>query len=197
MLHHYPAAPARATALYLHSECGGSTLTRCMQIRLKKTSAGVTLACVGDDGRAAVQRTGHRGFFAYHDLLHYAVETTLGLHEAFFGLMAAGWSFENFTRRDDPNYRPLPHEAQFAEHLVGLLSLRLKDLASPDPDVRALLAEELNHDLTAAGHKSDFAPRPLTAADLGAIHETYDHLLQRWSALAVGDHLELSFPPGC
>jgi hypothetical protein len=37
-------------------------------------------------------------FFPAHDLLHYAVETTLGFHEAFFGLLAAGWAIDDFSR---------------------------------------------------------------------------------------------------
>ena len=70
-----------------------------MIIRMKKTGEGVVLACLRDGGEPEIQRTGHGGFFALHDLLHYSVETTLGFDEGFFGLMASGWSFDDFTSR--------------------------------------------------------------------------------------------------
>jgi hypothetical protein len=70
-----------------------------MIIRMKKTGEGVVLACLRDGGQPEVQRTGHGGFFALHDLLHYSVETTLGFGEGFFGLMASGWSFDELARR--------------------------------------------------------------------------------------------------
>ena len=55
-----------------------------MRIRLKKLEAGVVLTCLPDGHPPAVQRSGHGGFFALHDLMHFAVETTLGLQQAFF-----------------------------------------------------------------------------------------------------------------
>jgi hypothetical protein len=73
-----------------------------MLIRIKKIDDGVVMACLRDGHEAEVQRTRHGGFFALHDLLHYSVETVLGFDQAFLGLMASGWSFENFTRHDDP-----------------------------------------------------------------------------------------------
>ena len=96
-----------------------------MLIRLKRVRDGVVLTCVrgGEGGSVSVQRTGHGGFFALHDLKHHAVETTLGFRRAFFGLMAEGWSFETFGDRTDPRYRacrPRPSgrmEVPLGEHL--------------------------------------------------------------------------------
>jgi hypothetical protein len=40
-------------------------------------------------------------FFAYHDLAHYAVETTLGPGQAFLGLVASGWDLGDFGSPED------------------------------------------------------------------------------------------------
>ena len=49
------------------------------------------------DGTRTWQRQDrHAAFFAAHDLTHLAVETTLGLREAFLGRVAQGWDFDDF-----------------------------------------------------------------------------------------------------
>ena len=166
-----------------------------MLIRLKKLDAGVVLACHRDPaagGDVAVQRTGHHGFFALHDLLHYAAETTLGYDQAFFGLMAAGWSFDNFTRRDDPNHRPLPHQAVIAEHLVGTLTRHL--LPAADPELLSLLTGDINADLASSMSRSSIAPPTLTAAQVAAIASQFSDLAAQWARVPVGGHMELTFP---
>src|SRR5579862_5200573 len=120
-----------------------------MRMRMKKLADGVVLACLRDRHGAEVQRTSQGGFFALHDLLHYAVESTLRFDEAFLGLMESGWSFDNFTRHDDPRYRPLPAQAHIAEHLVNILSLHLRDADAADSELVELLADENGSGVTA------------------------------------------------
>ncbi len=165
-----------------------------MLIRLKKLRDGVVLSLVREGAGPSVQRTGHQGFFALHDLLHYAAETVLGYDRAFFGLMAAGWSFENFTRHDDPNHRPIPDQAIIAEHLVGTLTRHHRDASGRDPDSLVILAEDINADLTASLSRSGTAPPTLTAPQIAAIYDRFDRLAAQWAALPVGGHLELDFP---
>ncbi|HTV47979.1 MAG TPA: hypothetical protein VMG59_06005 [Phycisphaerae bacterium] len=125
-----------------------------MLIRLKKTHEGVVLACLRKAGDAEIQRTGHNGFFAPHDLMHYSVETTLGYHEAFFGLVSSGWSFKNFTRHDDPDYRPPPPQADMAENIVAVLSMHVRDAVLDDPEILSMVTEEINSDLAASMSRS-------------------------------------------
>ena len=165
-----------------------------MLIRLKKTSDGVVMTCLREGHAPEIQRTAHDGFFALHDLLHYAVETTLGFDEAFLGLIASGWTFENFTRRDDPRFRPLPPQALAAEHIVNLFSLALREALPQDQELVELLTEEINRDLAAAMRDSGIAVPTLAAGDVATITKTFDELSRRWAALPVGDALELDFP---
>ena len=165
-----------------------------MLIRLKKVRDGVVLSCIRDGG-AAVQRTGHGGYFALHDLMHYAAETVLGCGRAFFGLLAAGWTFGNFTRRDDPEYRPLPDEAIMVEHLVGSLSRHERDAAGLDEESLAILTDDVNADVAASMKGTGIPPPVLTAAQVRAIYERFEELAGRWSRLEIGAHLELRFPP--
>jgi len=166
-----------------------------MLIRIKKTGGGVVTACLREGHEVEIQRTGHGGFFALHDLLHYSVETTLGFNEAFLGLMASGWSFTNFTRRDDPRHRPLPEQALIAEHLVNVLSLRVRDSAWEDDGLLQLLTEEINQDLAAAMGGCGVPAPKLAVADVATVYKTFDGFARRWATLPIGEHLELAFPP--
>jgi hypothetical protein len=165
-----------------------------MLIRMKKTGDGVVMTCLREGQSPQIQRTAHDGFFALHDLLHYAVETTLGFDEAFLGLIAAGWSFENFTRRDDPRYRPLPGQALAAEHIVNIFSLALREAVPQDQELLELLTEEINRDLAAAMRDCGIVVPKLTARDIATITRTFGELSRRWAALSVGGELELTFP---
>lgn len=60
----------------------------------KRTDGGAVLECVRADGTETWQKQQSQSaaFFPLHDLTHYAVETELGISEAFYGLIASGWS---------------------------------------------------------------------------------------------------------
>jgi hypothetical protein len=161
---------------------------------MKRIEAGVVLSCVRDDASVAVQRSGHGGFFAMHDLLHYAVETTLGFEQAFFGLMAAGWSFETFGDRNDPRYRSMPAEADLAERLVDVLSRHVGNDAWRDEELRPLWAEDVNRELAVVLDGTDAAGFRFETDRLLAICRAFDELALRWAGVPVGGHLELAFP---
>ncbi len=161
-----------------------------MMIRMKKVRDGVVLSCIRDVGEAAVQRTGHGGFFALHDLMHFAVETTLEAQEAFFGLLAAGWSFETFSDKNDPRYDTLPTEAIQVENLVGLLLQRLSDRSWEDPELAPVMAEDVSREMASIMA----VPLSIGASDLTNIFRRFWDLAARWRALPQGEHLELEFP---
>lgn len=163
-----------------------------MLIRMKKVPDGVVLSCVRAGASAAVQGSGHSGFFTMHDLMHFAVETTLGFNRAFFGLMAEGWTFETFGNREDPRRRQIPAEAIWSEHIVGILMRESRDVAG-DADLVEALTEELNRELRSELAKAGVLPYVVGAAKIGEVLRAYQDLEHRWRQLPTGEHLELGF----
>ncbi len=160
-----------------------------MVVRWKKTPDGVVLAVVRDDGSTAVQRTRHGGFFGVHDLLHYAVETTLGFDEAFFGMLAAGRGFDGVEAG-------LSTQALWAEQLVGVLTLWLRDGAWADADLAEAWAAEVNQSLAATFQRSGLPTLVVSSGDLARIGRLHAELAARWAGVKVGEHFELEFGLG-
>src|SRR5215212_10875200 len=108
-----------------------------MIIRLAKGKNGKppTLTCVRDDGSSTWQRS--TDYFAHHDLIHYAVETTLGYQEAFLGLVAAGKDLDAFGTRNGVKDVYTLQEG-WAEALVGLLQLPAGAGGAPSSDQELL-----------------------------------------------------------
>jgi len=156
----------------------------------KRADGGVVLRCVRGDGSATWQRQdGPRAlFFPFHDLTHFAVETTLGFRRAFYGLIADGWDIDDTGGKGKRGR--LPAEAVVVEHVVGLLDRERVGGAAP------LSAAEFNAQLEqlAASGRAEGA-RPFTDAELTAVRQLVDALHGRWAALPVGSTLELVFDP--
>ena len=126
-------------------------------------------------------------FFVEHDITHFAVETTMGFREAFWGLIGNGWSFSNFEDRQPGSRKAvqLPHEAYIAEGLVG--AVQVDHMYGP------FSFEEFLRVLRES-HETLGAPPPSIASDqLDAIRELKNTLIGQWKELAPGDHLEVSF----
>ncbi len=144
------------------------------------------LHCARPDGTAVWQRQ-VGGYFPLHDLTHYVVETTLELGDAFFGLLARGWTFADFGK---PWPRgPLPPEAAFAEYVVGLLQAERASGTEQD-------AADFNAWLAKAPAGGALPTPVLTDAELGRIRTAVRELFVRWRAVPVGEMLELTFPVG-
>ena len=156
----------------------------------KKTDGSASLACRRTDGSVTWQRQeGAQGrFFPRHDLTHYAVETVLGLHQAFFGLVASGWEFSDFGH---PWPRgPMPAESIAAELIVGYLDAERAAGTT-------WTAGEFNAKAAAYhGARGESPGFELGEPDLDLIRQTRAALFARWDALPPGATLELSFPPG-
>ena len=139
-----------------------------------------SLTCIRADGSKTWSRL--HPFFPMHDLTHFAVESVLRLREAFFGLIASGWTVEAFAEKGSS--ARLPPEAIFAEHLVGLFDLERAGAA-------VWTATQFREALQAALGPAVRAP---TAEDLTLVRRLRDDLHRSWLDTAPGDTLELRYP---
>ncbi len=161
-----------------------------LTIRIKKSRDGSgALSCMRANGSITWQRQreGLAGFFARHDLTHYAVETVLGYRKGFFGLVADGWDLTDFGA---PWPRgPLPVDLDPSEVIVGLLAV---EAASGAEWTAAAFSEQAAASGSRAGSQP---PLLLTEGQLAAIRHRLRELFERWEALPPGETLELTFQP--
>ena len=138
------------------------------------------LRCTRADGSVTWQKQSvrHAAHFTHHDLTHFAVETTLGYEQGFFGLIASGWNIEDTTGKGARG--PLPDEAGEVESVVGSFD-----------------SERSSGTLWTADEFAQFASRKLTRtldeAAIRAIRSSRADLFRRWVAVEVGGKLELEY----
>ena len=153
-----------------------------LRIRLLKGRDGPdTLACVRADGSSTWHRL--HPSTAMHDLTHYALETTLGLRDGVFGLIARGWDLADF---ESPAKRAeLPADAIWEEFVVGLLQVEFSDgREDGSEEFNAALAAALRGGGVSAG-------RVLTGADLDRARSAVRDLAGQWRAIRPGEGLDL------
>ena len=151
----------------------------------KRTDGSVVLRCLRRDGSSTWQRhEKHASFFSFHDLSHFGVETTLGLHSGFYGLIADGWDIADTGGKGSRG--KLPAASIFVEHIVGLFDRERAGGASP------LSAAEFNA-LIIEMAGSDPARPPLTEAQLIRVRKRIEELHKQWAAVPAGSTLELAF----
>jgi hypothetical protein len=156
-----------------------------MLLRLaKRKHKPVAFTCVRDDGSCTWQPSSD--YFAYHDLIHYAVEKTLGYKEAFLGLVAQGKNLDAFGTKNGVKDVYTLEEA-WAESLVGTLQWPSLNGAPPlsDEETLALFAK------TCADNNVPMPP--LTAAQIGQIRAYARTLHHQWAELPDDETLELVF----
>lgn len=157
-----------------------------LRIQLTKRSDGtVVLRCVRKDGSATWQRhEKHAAFFPFHDLRHFAVETTLGLGKGFYGLIADGWDIPDTTGKGTRG--KLSAASVLVEYVVGLFERERVGGASP------LSASEFNAQIDAMigtdAHRPSF-----TDYQLMNVRNRIQELHSQWAAIPVGSTLELTF----
>jgi len=156
-----------------------------MVVQLKKgRDDRPTLICVRRDGSRTWRKL--HPFFPVHDMTHYAVESVFGFTEAFFGLVASGWSLETFAERGSASR--LPTEALWAENMVGLFDL---ERASG----RLMRADEFTEALNAVlAQQGVPAFRPVSDDELAAVRALRSGLQTRWFELAPAATMDLDFP---
>jgi hypothetical protein len=155
-----------------------------MQIRLKKGRDGPdSIACVREDGTSTWRRI--QPVLAYHDLAHYAVETETGVEDGFFGLVAGGWSFEQFADAEERSN--IPPAALWVELVVNQF---LTEAASGE----LYDADAFHENVALAGRKLGLEdPRRLEAEEIARVRGKIVALVARWRAVPPGDTLELPF----
>ena len=161
-----------------------------LAIRFARTRDGHTaLTCTRADGTTTWQHQ-RQGFFALHDLTHYAVETTLGLGSAFYGLLARGWNITDFGTPWPRGKIPADalDDAMLAESIVGMLDI---ERASGESMTADELNEWLVKKLAAQGMTLS---RPVSDEELARIRSSFWDLRMRWAAVGPGEALELTFP---
>jgi hypothetical protein len=160
-----------------------------VQITIAKHANGKgVLKCRRSDGTESWQRQAERHalHFVHHDITHFVTEFTLGLKQAFFGLVASGWDIEDTTGLSPRG--PLPDEAVFAEHLVGLLDV---ERATIDRWDAGYFIEQLE----AAGVRIPVTVRALLSdATLDVIRAKRVSLSKQWNDLPPNGSLVLDFP---
>jgi hypothetical protein len=157
-----------------------------LRIEIKRGRDGpATLSCVRPDG----SRTWHHvhPFFPGHDLLHFALETTLGFAHAFYGLIAQGWDLSTFEDREAR--ARMGAEAIWAEGMVGLFD-------QERGGGRRWSAGEFNDAIRLECEMAGLPPcRPVTDAELDAVRARHRELLNQWSDTPPGGVLALEFQP--
>ncbi len=148
----------------------------------------VVFRCTRPDGTSTWQK--HVGksamFYPFHDLTHFAVESTFAFSQGFYGLIASGWDIAD-TGGKGARGR-LPPEAIVVEHMVGLFDRERVGGAA------ALTADEFNgilQDLTDSGN---IISAPVaTAAQLQAVRARISELYDGLASLQPGSAMELTF----
>lgn len=147
---------------------------------VKRADGAGLLRCTRPDGSVTWQKQTerHAVHFTYHDLTHYALETTLGYKQGFFGLIASGWNIDDTTGKGAKG--PLPAEASEVESLVGLFD-----------------SERGSGTLWTADEFAQFAPptlsRKLDDRAIGAVRAARAEMFRRWAGVETGGALELEF----
>ena len=143
----------------------------------KRQDGSGALRCTRQDGSVTWQKQAkHGAHFALHDMTHFAVETTLGYRRGFFGLIAEGWEVEDTTGKGARG--SLPAEAIDVERIVGLFD-----------------TERGSGVLWSTEEFNTSAPRALTDAEIQGVRSVRAALFRQWSAIPVGQKLELTFEP--
>lgn len=147
-----------------------------LQIEItKRLDNSGALRCTRQDGSVTWQKHDkHAVHFALHDLTHYAVETTLGYTLGFFGLIAGGWDIEDTTSKGSRG--PLPPEALEVEQMVGLFD-----------------TERGSGVLWTTDEFNQYAPRPLTLAEIQNVRAARGRWFHEWFALPAEGTLKLTF----
>jgi hypothetical protein len=157
-------------------------------VRIKKGKDGRTaLSCVRPDGTTTWQRQqgGQSAFFPRHDLTHYAVESTLGFRQGFFGLVAAGWDFSDFGS-------PWPRGALPPEGNVTELIVASFDRERSSGELTT--AAEINRDIAEHCAEKGMPAWPeLTEQDVANIRQKRAEVFAKWEATKPGGALELRF----
>jgi hypothetical protein len=120
-----------------------------------------------------------------HDLLQYAVESEAGLRGSFYGILDKIGGYEELSVTGGA---ALGGEIAITERVAGAMR---GGLQQPDLDDAAFVAEVTEQ----FAIYEDRAPRWFTPVFIAAVRERMRQLMGRWDATAIGETMELEFPP--
>jgi hypothetical protein len=150
----------------------------------KRPDGNVILRCTRPDDSVTWERYDKQaGFFVHHDLIHFAVETVLGLRQGFYGLLASGWNITDTTGKGDRG--PIPAASVIAEHAVGLFTL---ERAGSSPKFTAEVFNEQMEQLIGRPLDSKFNDRQLET-----VRDRISDLHRQWAGVPAGSSLDLTF----
>lgn len=139
-----------------------------------------SLEVLRDDGSREVAILETRSYFV-HDLLHYAVESSAGLREGFWGALARGSTLAELNDRTSDIAMGNPNTAMI-ELAAGVLSGALKGRTPAE------LVAGLGNYLEATGKEM---PPWFTEAFVADVQERMRRLLGHWKATRFGEAMEL------
>ena len=158
-----------------------------MQIILKKKlDKNSILKIIRDDGTSTWSKL-HFGMET-HDLCHYAVESTLGFKNAFFGIINNGYDIGDFElpkhlRPNDLQPKNLHNEALVTEHMVNLLEVEY---------LNSGLNSDFMNQLNSILNENNLTfPQKLNSVILSEIREYYNQLVLKWRDLPENESLYL------
>ena len=158
-----------------------------MELRIqfaRRPDGNVILRCTRKDNSVTWQRYDkHSAFFALHDLTHFAVETVLGLHHGFFGLLADGWDITDTSSKEKRS--ALPVGSLVAEQVVGLFSGERSGGAPP------LSAAAFNANIEQMTGLN--LEQPFTELQLTAVRNRIADLHRQWAATPPGATFDLIY----
>jgi hypothetical protein len=145
------------------------------------------LTCVRDDGTTTWMH--ERPGFVYHDLAHYAAETSFGYRYGFFGLVRSGWELSGSDFGRDPVTKqrypwpdPTGAPQEPVEYVVSLLQREHRGQGIREDDFHDAMR------MYVGPERAHIPEERLTTA-----RRRLRELYQQWSQVPAGDTLELTF----
>ncbi len=120
-----------------------------------------------------------------HDLIHYALETQVGLKYSFFGLLASGKSYAELSSGLGSSDPLRDSEIVNTERVVGVLTAVMKDLITP------IEAMESFNNLYNSYHEP--LPPWLIEESIRMTQECFRKLKGQWSATPFHSPMTLTF----
>ena len=136
-----------------------------------------TLTCVRDDGSVTWTHLPHG--IVQHDFAHYVIETTLGLKNAFLGLVAKGYNIPDFNQPKAKRPFEIPKAAIDVEPIVALLQADSLEGETEQDDIFQNYSASLSVSVT--------------DEQLEVMLQRLCKLLQRWEDLRPGESMTLQF----
>jgi hypothetical protein len=150
-----------------------------------------------DDGVGYSLKGVAHSFAIPHDLAHFLVEKTLGLHQGFWGNVAGGAVFKTMSYLGG---RRKPKAAERSEQLLKDNAAALNEaevlvrifndtIEQGHAETSPLLRERLQGRLARPGLQF----RHFSDAEIGEVYAAYADMLGKWKKLPVGGKMELKW----